>query len=53
MRFILVLLIAVAVLSSCSSLGLVDAGRHWEALLGALIAFVSFRGAGWVNHHYC
>ncbi|APU01191.1 hypothetical protein [Aeromonas phage 32] len=52
MRFIIITLIIMAGMSMIAAFALAAEGEHLWALGGAVISFLSFRGAGWFDHHH-
>lgn len=52
MRFIILTLFIIAAMSFVASFALVAEGEYLWAVLGGAIGFVSFRFAGWFDHHY-
>ncbi len=52
MRFVIVALILVAACSVMASFALAADGDVAWSVIGALIGFVSFRMAGYLEHHY-
>ncbi|MGL4355681.1 MAG: hypothetical protein ACRCTP_17750 [Aeromonas popoffii] len=52
MRFIIITLIIVAAMSMMAAFALAAEGELLWSLGGSIIAFLSFRLAGWFEHHH-
>lgn len=52
MRFIIITLIVIAAMSMIAAFALAAEGELLWSLLGSVIGFLSFRLAGWFEHHY-